>query len=761
MSVSLSFKFVPSYSKLLFLLAALAASSQPGAVAAQDDESGLRAVRRVPTRTFENLQFDSSDSAGIFIGVSQFDDSPGFAEVPFAVDDAIDLAHLFSIRLGLIEPEKVVLALAGRPRKASSKSNLGELLIKGAPDPVSAENPDLYSLVIQQADATGPDGIFVVMVATHGIFYEGEDYLLASNTVERFLTNTSINAQDLFDGISRSAARRRLVFTDACRRRLRAPDPAVRTFNPQGSNGTMTSTFSRTILGSEGQAVLQAARVGGYAYDDFDGMNGVFTSAILTGLKGAAQTDDRGYITVRTLADFVDVKVKKWVLENRSDREEIGNAGITWQLDDEVADMPLAWNVQKDDTSRVASTLLSGLTCSIGEHAVGALFMRSAHEVMDSDGAHRPGLQPEGQILEVYSRAKDAFAYYLSSRPGPALNPYIDRETHYQLEVRCKQDQSRRARWSLGAIERNREGALDYAETSDVGLVFTDVVFPIIDGDNWHLFLNGESLAWRHAPILAVALVPPTERERLAHERRLLVVTADDLRVLSAPRDTPALWKTLQVIPLPRRGQEKASVTWAYRVAFVALEREILGLKENRDGSFEEIKPRLSDLVRLGESRQSAFAFSPTSKHGMTLIHPLACRPGEPVNVVAARIHLDVEEPGHEHLLDLVGSFTLAPEDLRARSCAAQLFPRMVNEEEVFDIHAIYNCGESQWCYQVFERSLDQTSGELPVKVDTDVKRFDGRIQPASGLQEGDTIYVVYDQDDGQRHVKKIDSSRL
>ncbi len=712
----------------------------------------------MPAHAFENLQFDSLASAGVFVGVSQFDDSASFSGVPFAVDDAIDLAHLFSIRLGLIEPERVILALSGKPRKGRSKSHLGALRNKGVPPPVPAENPELYSLVVQQAEATGPDGIFIVMMATHGIFHENADYLLASNTVERFLTNTSINAQDLLEAVGRSGARRRLVFIDACRQRLRSPDPGIRSFWPQGSNGTMTSTFSRTIRNSEGQAILQAAREGGYAYDDFGGMNGVFTAAILEGLKGGAQIDDRRFITVRTLTEFVDNRVRRWVLDNRSDPEELGNAGITWQLDDEVADMPLAQ--QRADPDPVAPPSLAELVCPYGEHEVGALFKRSANEVMDAGGGHRPSLQPDGQILEVHSRAGDAYAYYLTSKSGTAQNPFLERETHYQLEVRCKQDRSRFMRWSLEAIERNREGSLAYLETSDVGEVFTDVAFPISTGDDWRLFFNGETLAWDYGPILAVALVPPTETEVLDQERRLLVVTADGVRVLGAPRDTPGLWETLQVMAMPRGGQEKASVTWAYRVAFVALEREILALRENRDGSFEEIAPRLPELVRLGESRQSLFAFSPTAKHGITLIHPVSCKQGEPVNVVAMRVHLDLDEPGHEQLLDRVGSFTLQPGDLRARSCAVQLFPLMVNEEEVFDIHAVYNCGEASWCHQVFERSLDESSGELPVKSGTEVRTVEGAIGPTSGLQEGNTVYVVHDRGNGQRYVETIDLSR-
>ncbi len=88
-----------------------------------------------------------------------------------------------------------------------------------------------------------------------------------------------------------------------------------------------------------------------------------------------------------------------------------------------------------------------------------------------------------------------------------------------------------------------------------------------------------------------------------------------------------------------------------------------------------------------------------------------------------------------------------------------QLFPIMVNEKDVFDIHAIYNCGDSNWCYQVFERSLDQTTGQLPVKRGTEVTSFPGGITSTSGLQEDHMLYVVHDRENGQKHVETINLS--
>lgn len=91
-------------------------------------ESGSAAVDREVLR---QAGFDPSASAGVFVGVSQFEDSR-IHEVPFAVDDAVDLAHLFALELGLVAPNRSVLALAGEPKKPGSVERLKRLLEQGA-----------------------------------------------------------------------------------------------------------------------------------------------------------------------------------------------------------------------------------------------------------------------------------------------------------------------------------------------------------------------------------------------------------------------------------------------------------------------------------------------------------------------------------------------------------------------------------------------------------------------------------------------------
>jgi hypothetical protein len=66
-----------------------------------------RGVMLIPQALHEQLPFNPQDSAGIFVGVREFPKDDQIADVPYGVDDAIDLAHLFSLEMGLVFPHRV------------------------------------------------------------------------------------------------------------------------------------------------------------------------------------------------------------------------------------------------------------------------------------------------------------------------------------------------------------------------------------------------------------------------------------------------------------------------------------------------------------------------------------------------------------------------------------------------------------------------------------------------------------------------------
>ena len=290
----------------------------------------------VPREVLTQEGFDASQSAGFFVGVSEFEDS-SFTTVPFAVDDAVDLASLF-VRLELLEPEKVVLALSGQPRKAASRERLQQL-VEGGARIVGATLGLFTDYVYSQGRASGESGLFIVSIATHGFSDQGNDYLVASDTRQRRIQRGGISFSEVIDDISLSRASRRLVLVDACRERLSTGtraggvDPA----------SAMGAAFSEAIAQASGMVILSATVLGGFSYDDQGRQNGVFSAAVIDGLGGEAPAGQRSLITAQTLAGYVDAQVRDWVADNRPQHVKLSR-GITIQSEGPAASMPLAVN---------------------------------------------------------------------------------------------------------------------------------------------------------------------------------------------------------------------------------------------------------------------------------------------------------------------------------------------------------------------------------------------------------------------------------
>jgi hypothetical protein len=254
----------------------------------------------------EPRSFDPQQSAALFVGVRKFTRDENTLEVPYAADDAVDLAYMFALdhRIALVSPSRVVIALSGRPQKEESKRRLDALQQAGAR--VEKAGPsDILMLLQRQAALASRDGLLIVSIATHGFVRDGVPYILGSTSLFQY-PETALPTPKLFDIASASGARRSLFFIDACRERL-----------SEGARGGASAATAAPLISRmghvNGQVVFYAAAAGGYAYDD-DG-NGVFTKAVLEGLSCKAAFV-RGAVTVETLRTFVERYVRTWIRQH-------------------------------------------------------------------------------------------------------------------------------------------------------------------------------------------------------------------------------------------------------------------------------------------------------------------------------------------------------------------------------------------------------------------------------------------------------------
>ena len=302
------------------------------------------AVYQSPVETFAQFEFDADASWGLFVGISNFSEddsadslSESFANIPYAVDDAVDLAHFFSLHLRLIDPKKTTLCLAGEPKKEESRVRLKELLDAGAALQPPERNT-IFELLNRASRESLPEGMLVVSFATHGFSLRGRDYLVASDSSPHSIANTGLEVNSVLDEVAQSNTQRRLVFLDACRERLK--QRTGRRAGGVDKESEMGQAFAEAITNSSGMVVMAGARAGGYAYDDHKRRNGVFTASILEGLAGAAPADGRGFITPGNLGKTVNEKVCEWARLNQQTPPD--RCGITIRVEGLAADIPLA-----------------------------------------------------------------------------------------------------------------------------------------------------------------------------------------------------------------------------------------------------------------------------------------------------------------------------------------------------------------------------------------------------------------------------------
>lgn len=275
-------------------------------------------------------KFSRDAATGLFVGVRRFPHDE-LLEVPYAVDDAIDLAYRFALdqRVGLVPPRRVTLALSGAPQKDASKQRLEKLREAGARIVYGATAGDILHLLKEQAARAGHDGMFVLSIASHGFQQNGDGYILGS-TSEFGSPETSLRTATILDVAAQ--ARRSAIFIDACRDRIdygsrgAKPDPAA-----------VAPHISR-MKRMQGQVIFYAAAPDRVAFDDPLRGNGVFTRAVLDGL-GCEASSPNGTVNAATLHSFVDSEVRRWIRDNKN---LIVNPATQVSMEGETRNMPLS-----------------------------------------------------------------------------------------------------------------------------------------------------------------------------------------------------------------------------------------------------------------------------------------------------------------------------------------------------------------------------------------------------------------------------------
>ncbi len=166
---------------------------------------------------------------------------------------------------------------------------------------------NILSSLANIAQAAAEEDILLFYFSGHGLAECGESYLLPRDARLSALRHTAVAMQDLRDLLDQSPARARVIIIDACH-----SGAAIGKAPP-----TMTPEFiQRVFAEAEGMAVLASCKQGQRSWEWPDQQRSVFTYYLLEAVRGQADQERKGFVTVSDASRYVADRVKRWSVEH-------------------------------------------------------------------------------------------------------------------------------------------------------------------------------------------------------------------------------------------------------------------------------------------------------------------------------------------------------------------------------------------------------------------------------------------------------------
>lgn len=212
----------------------------------------------------------SKTNRALAVGVSRY--RPPISDLPAVAADVREIAKLLGSRDGAFQRSHTRVLADRSATKDSVESAL--------------------------AEAFGAEDTAFVYLAGHGAVVDGEYYFLPSDTDNADLPNSAISLSEVKRQFDAYKGRRVFVWLDCChsggvlKRRATA-------------NETATLKQMLQVVQGEGRVILAACTAEQSAYEDAS--HGLFTGALLRGLRGAAE--QAGEVTANSLYEYIDRQI--------------------------------------------------------------------------------------------------------------------------------------------------------------------------------------------------------------------------------------------------------------------------------------------------------------------------------------------------------------------------------------------------------------------------------------------------------------------
>jgi len=222
----------------------------------------------------------------VLVGINRYSDN-GIRSLNYSVADVKSFFKIIADtdRSGYSPQEIKVLIDNSEKREEPSRSNI-------------------MSATISLANGANIEDSILFYFSGHGLEEGGKSYLLPSDSRVNILKDTAIPIEWIKDTLNKSAARVKIVILDACH-----SGPLI----GKETTGIMTKGFHDSIFPPpEGFVVLSSCKLNEVSWEWPEKEQGVFSYFLVEGLKGEADKDKDGRITITEVNNYTSEKVKHW-----------------------------------------------------------------------------------------------------------------------------------------------------------------------------------------------------------------------------------------------------------------------------------------------------------------------------------------------------------------------------------------------------------------------------------------------------------------
>jgi hypothetical protein len=224
----------------------------------------------------------------LVVGINEY---PKLPRLKYAVNDAREFQRLL-VEKNRVPAENVFLLLNAEATLGNLRSVLGTQLRS------AASKDDMVIIFFAghgatERDALSPDG--------DGL----EKYLLPWEADLKDLYSTAIPMREIAYILDRIQSERLIFIADACY----SGASGGRTVGTGGLRATISETFLERLAGGRGKVILTASAVNEVSVEKNELQHGVFTYYLLEGLRGGADMDRDGMVTVDEAYRYVSKEV--------------------------------------------------------------------------------------------------------------------------------------------------------------------------------------------------------------------------------------------------------------------------------------------------------------------------------------------------------------------------------------------------------------------------------------------------------------------